>query len=165
MAETLVQLRNSNFDGLDVLFDLAMTEWRSKTKTNAIVLNVPDFQNLPLPLNYVDMEITIKGNIYKRHEPHAVTGGVAHVPDVIDLEEAAVRWNKDVPEVLPTVSLPLVGTAAEGGGSGVQRVYSGVIKRVTIVDNPGTDQYDFTVVFGVSWNVSNPDLREWNTAP
>ncbi len=160
-----VQLRNPNFNGLDVVFDLQMTEWRSKVSTNAIMLNVPDFQNLPLPLNYAGLEITIKGIIYRLHEPHPLTGGIAHAPDIVDLEEAAVRWNKDIPEVLPTISIPLVGTAAEGGGLGVRRVYAGAIKRMTLVDNPGTDQYDFTIVFGVAWNVSNPDLREWNTAP
>ncbi len=160
-----VQLRHPSFDGVDVILNLDMREWRGKVKTNAIMLNIPDFQNLPLPLNYANLEITVKGTIFRQHEPHPVTTAVAHVPDIIDLEEAAIRWNRDIPETLPTLSIPLVGTANEGGGLGVRRVYSGIIKQLTLIDLPGTDQYDFTLVFGVAWNVSNPDLREWNTAP
>ncbi len=138
-----------------ICLELCVLEWRLKINTNAIMLNVPDFQNLPLPLNYAKMQMILKGVAARQHEIHPLVSGVDHTPDIIDLEEAALVFNKDVPTLLTELKLELT--------SGFTRTYNGIITKMIVVDNPGTDRYDFIMTFGVAWNVSNPALREWNT--
>ncbi len=138
-----------------ICLELCVTEWRMKINTNAIMLNVPDFQNLPLPLNYAKVDMTLRGIAARQHTVHPLTSEVDHVPDIIDLEEAAMLFNKDVPTLLTEIKLELV--------SGFTRTYTGVITKMALVDNPGTDRYDFIMTFSAGWNVSNPALREWNT--
>ncbi len=138
-----------------ICLELCVTEWRLKINTNAIMLNVPDFQNLPLPLNYAKVDMTLRGIAARHHTVHPLTSEVDHVPDIIDLEEAAMLFNKDVPTLLTEIKLELA--------SGFTRTYTGVITKMALVDNPGTDRYDFIMTFSAGWNVSNPALREWNT--
>ncbi len=136
---------------------LRMTSIREKIETKAMALNVPDLENEALALNYAQITFTIKGTISTfgggQSGPHVVHPDVVlHYPDLIDLEEIAVLWNRGVPENLIVFTLPLV--------SGV-RSYRGVIQHMTIVENPGSDLVDFVLVFAAAWNVGVPAFRGW----
>ncbi len=135
-------------------FDLCLTQWKEVIRTNAKVLATPNLENLPLALNYAQLDIEIKGVVGARQHPvHPLVASTAHTPDALDLEEATLLWNAQAPTVLPTLDLQLVtGT----------RTYQGVITGLILVDNPGKSADDFIMTFSVAWNVSKPALREWN---
>ncbi len=143
-------------------FQIKVHEWREKILTEAKVINTPNFENLALPLNYATIIITIKGTIYGPHPPHPIATNVEHNMDFLDLEEAALLWNRgaippagEVP-ILPTLTLHLPAS---------NRVYSGLITKLFLIEEGGTDQGDFIMEFRPKWNIVKPLLREWNTAP
>lgn len=131
-------------------FQLNMTEWREKIETKAVVLNTPEFTNNPLALNYAVVTLQIKGTTTRFHAVHPVSG--SHGPDLIDLEEAAILWNKESPGCLATITLPLV--------SG-DRTYRGIIQRMVLVENPGSELVDYVMTFKVAWSIGTPAFRGW----
>ncbi len=140
------------FGGAQVTLDLdiKINELREKIETNAIALNTPELENQSLSLNYAKMTLTLKGTVAGVHPVHPPVAG--HNLDIIDLEEMAILWNRGVPTRMVTFKYPLLGG---------ERVYRGLINRVTIVENPGTDLVDFIIVFAVAWNVGIPAFRGW----
>lgn len=134
----------------EVTFDLFMNEWREKIETKALALNLPKLENEPLSLNYAVMTIQVKGTVSRLHAAHPVSN--PHKPDLIDLEEAAIRFNTQAPKCMATLSIPLV--------SGL-RSYKGIIERMTIVENPGTELIDYILTFKVAWNAGTPPFRGW----
>ncbi len=141
-------------------FQIKIDEWRIKIKTQAVVISTPDYENMPLPLNYADTTITIKGRMIGHHPPHPIGTNVEHNLDFYDLEEAALLWNRPPREgevkILPVMVLHLVSS---------NREYSGMITKLFLIEEEGTDEGTFTMTFRPTWNVSKPLLREWQTAP
>lgn len=133
-----------------ICFNLFANEWREKIDTKALALDLPELENEPLALNYAVMTIQLRGVLSRAHAPHPIAD--PHEPDLIDMEEAAMLFNRGAPSCLPTLKIPLV--------SG-DRTYKGIIERVTLVENPGTDMIDYTLVFKVAWNPGIPAFRGW----
>jgi hypothetical protein len=140
---------------INICLCLCITEWREKIETKAIVLGVGLYENIAFPLNYTIFNITLKGIIPNHgHSAHPITSGVPHFPDAVDLEEAALLFNKvGVAEEKVRLELPLPAG---------RRSYEGVIKQIAIITPPGANYQEFTMQFQCAWNASVPQLRGWN---
>lgn len=138
---------------IDLSFDLRMTHWKEVISTKPTVLANPGFENTAIDLSQIEFQIEVKGYLAPFHKAHPLTTGVTHHPDFVDLEEAALLWNKESPGQKVKLSITLEGTA---------RTYEGVIETMTIVENGGMFQQEFILRFRVAWNQSRPALREWN---
>ncbi len=141
--------------GINICFDLPITEWREKIETGGVVIGVGLYNNIAFPLNYVRMNITVRGIISDvGHEPHPLVTGVTHHPDIIDLEEAAILFNKiGIADQKAKLVLPLPAG---------NRTYEGVIESIAIISPPGTTKNEYILKFQAAWNPSIPGLRAWN---
>jgi hypothetical protein len=140
-------------DSIDLVFPIKIQRWQETIETGAMTLPTAGFRVDTLALNIIKMVIDISGVVYGTHTPHPLTSGESHAPDLVDLEEAAILWNKDAPQTRARLKLPLV--------SGV-RSYEGVISRMSLIDSPGHTAQEFKFTFTVAWTPVAPELREWN---
>ena len=142
---------------LDICFVLCLLEWREKIETRALVIGMGKHENLAFTTNFAVMRIQLKGIIPlgEPHQPHPLSSGVDHIPDAVDLEEAALYFNGIgfSSKHKARLELPLP--------SGV-RSYEGVIESIAIIEYPGTDRIEFVMQFGADWNPSFPTLRAFN---
>ena len=136
---------------VDLDFEFQIIEWKGVMKTKALSLNNPGHNNTAISLNFVHYVHEVRGRTVVHHAPHPISLG--HRPDFIDLEEMALLWNKDVPNVLPRISLKLTTLG---------RTYQGVITNMTIVEEQATNRIDFTMRLETVWSPALPVLREWN---
>jgi hypothetical protein len=138
---------------INLILDLRYRRWQETIETGAMTLPTAGFRVDALALNIIKMVIDVDGFIYGAHAVHPVVSGEAHVPDVVDIEEAAILINKDAPVTRVSLTLPLV--------SGV-RTYEGVISRLALIGNGGVNGHEFKLTFTAAWNTVAPALREWN---
>jgi hypothetical protein len=143
-----------------ITLQLQVLEWREQINSGASIIALGRLNGRAFGLGRIKFTITCKGIIYWRHRTHAQenldnpVSWPGHQVDFIDLEEAALLWNANVNGQPVTVTFL-------GLLSG-DRVYSGVIQRLSLIRHGGTDMVDFILTFAVARNDSQPAIREWN---
>lgn len=146
----------------DLCFTLAIESWKQTIEPTAWVLPTARFTGVALSLNNIKFLIELHGTIYAQHQVHPVGSGTPHIPDKIDLEEAALLFNKEGME--NRARLVAVFPNYSDTSSPLTREYVGAVKDLVIVQSPdqtppGT--WDFRLTFQVIWTVSRPAFRGW----
>jgi len=144
--------------GQDLIFRLKAAKTLYDLTDSGKVLVFPSLFSELLVFSIVRYSITVVGVVLENsvaHTAHALSTGVEHDPDYIDMEEACLAWNNQAPATLPQLELRYDGTN--------WRVYKGVIQTLTLVKNAGHEEVDFSLRFAVEWSSTNPTLREWSS--
>ncbi len=138
---------------INICLDLKMDTWKEMVKdTGAILVPLIGYEGQAFTLARPEIVIQVTGRTYGEHPAHPLSSGVPHLADDIDLEEAALFWNKTADIDRPRLVLPIKGT---------NRTYSGVISNLTIEQKGGEPWRRFTLEFTVTWNGSKPAWRGW----
>lgn len=153
---TAPALAGTGDNGKDLIFDLKCSRVQRDLSDSVRTLVMPRLRGgVTVPMTTVAYTIALTGVVDERgHSDHAVSSGVAHEPDMVDLEEAAVSWNLEAPGQLVHLELDYNGQS--------WRVYQGLIQQLTMVREAGRSEVDFILVFTVLWDPeTNPGIREW----
>ncbi len=145
----------------DLIFSLKARRIQKDIADGGQIINLYGRNAIPLSFSIIRFVITVDGSIVEdgTHSDHPVTTAEEHVPDWVDMEEAAVLWNNAAtPDGNPNLTPQL---EIEHGIDGAFRVYKGLIRELELVRYGGKSQVDFKLLFEVAWSTSNPTLREW----
>ena len=144
----------------DVCLDLKILSWKQEMDSASFMFPMVGYEGVIYTLNKPTIYISLRGVVYS-HESHdnsaAIGAASGHFADDIDLEEAALFWNRhaDIEGRTGTrveLTLPT---------KGVDRIYSGIIKKIQIGGLGGEGFKEFTLEFEVTWNGSKPEWRGW----
>jgi hypothetical protein len=148
--------------GQDLILRLQATRIQKDLTDGASILSYVGYNpSDTLSYSIVQFIITVTGIVIDdvTHTAHPLTTGVEHVPDFIDLEEAAIAWNNQAsnfatdPDKAPQLEIQYDGAN--------WRVYKGAILSMVLKRTAGHVAVDFTLQFAVAWSLDNPTLREW----
>ncbi len=156
--------------GKDIIFALKANRVQKNLTDGAKVLVYYGRNSNTLSFEIMKFAITVTGVLTDEpgssssdplpiHANHPLTTAVEHVPDFIDMEEAAVLWNNaTTPDgnanLMPQLEI-------EQGRNGTFRVYKGLIREMTLTKYAGKIAADFSLMFDVVWSDETPTLREW----
>jgi len=144
-------------DGKDLIFLLKANEIQKDIRDGAILTPLPGYAGaLIIAFSQVRYTITVRGRVQNSgHSAHPVLTGVAHDPDVTDLEEAALTFNNNA-----AVTPAQLEIQQDEGVTGF-RVYRGSIISLVLQHPPAREAVDFILIFAVQWTTSNPTFRGW----
>jgi hypothetical protein len=147
--------------GNDLIFALKVSRIQKDISDGATALIFPGFENALLGYSMIRFTISITGAVLEdgQHDAHPLVSAAFHIPDFVDMEEAAICWNN---QAAPGVALSLLPSLMIEHDGGDWREYKGVISRMELTRREGYEQVDFNMTFLVAWSESNPGLREWN---
>ena len=139
---------------INICLDLKIDTWKEiVSDSGGIITPLIQYQGEAFTLNRPQIQIEVSGIIgYGDHLAHPLISDTAHVADDIDLEEAALLWNRGADLNRARLVLPILN---------INREYSGIIKNLTIEQKGGETFRRFKLVFTVLWNGSRPLWRGW----
>ncbi len=144
------------FGGTAVPLELCLKveTWKEIIDTGANVLATAGITGTAVTISSIGVIIQLDGIIYGSHVAHPEA--TKHNPDLQDLEEWAILVNRKGLENKATLTLSLPAG---------DRVYTGVVKSIDLVEEGGVPVPQFSLLFQALWNVSKPAWRGWATAP